>query len=75
MKSNIDKIIKEKEERKIDLEKKLAFLDPGNYVLASYDMLLSLDEQRKYAKIGIFHLWYDIKNYKKKYGDNSRTEK
>ena len=66
MTTTIDEIVEDKKVRRKNLELKDRMLD-GENVLISYTINLTREEQRKYARIGIFCYKQDELHYKALY--------
>lgn len=65
---SIEKILEAKQKQYDELQRKLSTLSGYNFDI-SYTLKLTIYEQIKYAKLGLFYLRYDITRKSKIYHD------
>ena len=65
----LDGVIQQKVEQEVGLKLKLDFLQGPKVqtVNISYSMVMSMDEQIRYAKLGLYHLYRDLNGYNEVY--------
>ena len=64
-------IMTAKEMRRRDLQSKSDILKADRLLEVSYDLLLTKEEQIKYANLGMFHYWCDLYGKSRAYNDKN----